>query len=114
MCYTYFTLANDPHALCRSLADDAIAALTVASVSIPQSISFATSLAKSSPLAGLVRLPFNIVAQAYRSDVTQISNSRPRHNLCSPWDLPSPKRGSWSASELTHGSGDVEHTEQSS
>lgn len=38
-----------------SLPPDALAALTVASISIPQSISFATSLAHSSPIEGLVR-----------------------------------------------------------
>ena len=40
-----------------SFGGDFLAGLTVASMLIPQSVSYATSLAKLSPVTGLVRLP---------------------------------------------------------
>jgi len=39
------------------LGGDFLAGITVASMLIPQSVSYATSLAKLNPITGLVRLP---------------------------------------------------------
>jgi MFS superfamily sulfate permease-like transporter len=39
------------------LGGDVVAGITVASMLIPQSVSYATSLAKLNPITGLVRLP---------------------------------------------------------
>lgn len=45
------------------LGGDIVAGITVASMLIPQSVSYATSLAKLNPMTGLVRLTVSYVVQ---------------------------------------------------
>lgn len=55
VCHISWSTCVVTHRVVRSLGGDLLAGMTVASMLIPQSVSYATSLAKLSPVTGLVR-----------------------------------------------------------
>lgn len=99
-CECYLAILNQD-STCPRLGGDILAGLTVASMLIPQSVSYATSLAKIPPTAGLVRNTFIDSITLLPSPFPLVRRIHTRHCIRLPWNISPTKRGPRSRSQFT-------------